>query len=176
MNQTLFDSPLGPLTLAGDDAGLHRLYFPGGAPAHARPNDHCAPLRAAAEQLKAYFAGELKVFDVPLALTGTPFQRQVWEALQRIPYGATTSYGALAGELAVKLARDRLEPRAVAGAIARTPVPILVPCHRVVGANGSLTGYGGGLHRKRALLEFEGSGGVPGALATGQLPRQLALI
>src|SRR5207248_4147538 len=108
MNHSLFNSPLGPLTLAGDDHGIHRLYFPGRAPAHMRSNNDCAALRVAAEQLEAYFAGELKVFEVPLVVTGTPFQRQVWQALQRIPYGATTSYGALARGLAVELGRDRL--------------------------------------------------------------------
>jgi methylated-DNA-[protein]-cysteine S-methyltransferase len=102
------------------------------------------------QQLEAYFAGELKEFSVPLSFEGTPFQQCVWTALQQIPFGATWSYG----ELAERVGRSKAY-RAVGGANNRNPIAILVPCHRVVGASGALTGYAGGLERKQALLEHE---------------------
>jgi methylated-DNA-[protein]-cysteine S-methyltransferase len=100
--------------------------------------------------LDEYFRGHRIRFELTLELTGTPFQQRVWEALREIPYGATVSYAELAGTIGRP---DRV--RAVGGAVGRTPVPIIVPCHRVIGSDGSLTGYGGGLHRKRALLDLE---------------------
>jgi methylated-DNA-[protein]-cysteine S-methyltransferase len=108
------------------------------------------PFATVAAQLAAYFTGELTEFDVPLALHGTPFQERVWTALQGIPYGETTTYGDLAAELGNPTAS-----RAVGLANGRNPVGVIVPCHRVVGSTGSLTGYGGGLDRKRYLLDFE---------------------
>jgi methylated-DNA-[protein]-cysteine S-methyltransferase len=116
-----------------------------------------APLAEVVEQLHAYLAGELTVFDLPVALDGTGFQRQVWELLADIPYGHTTSYG----ELAARLGRPSAS-RAVGTANGRNPIPVVLPCHRVIGASGALTGYGGGLDRKRLLLDLE--------QRTGRLP------
>lgn len=114
------------------------------------------------DQLEAYFAGERKAFELDLDLRGTPLQRLVWEQLLEIPYGTTTTYGDLAGRIDESFYPDGLEPykrvRLVGAAIGRTPTPILVPCHRVIGADGSLTGYGGGLRRKQALLDLESRG------------------
>ena len=148
---TTLDSPIGPLTLVDDGAGLSGLYFPGRAPALAGEAQPSAGLQAAAVQLEEYFAGARRRFDVDLDLHGNPFKQAVWSELLRIPYGTTVSYK----ELAARIGRpDRV--RAVGGAVGATPVPIVVPCHRVVGSDGSLTGYGGGLERKRSLLDLEG--------------------
>ncbi|MFG2223187.1 methylated-DNA--[protein]-cysteine S-methyltransferase [Streptomyces sp. NPDC048644] len=149
-------TPVGPLTLVATDGALSGLYMTDHR--HRPPLDtfgdlagqDSAPFAVVIEQLHAYFRGELTVFDVPLALSGTPFQRRVWAALCTIPYGRTLSYGRLAEQLGVPSAA-----RAVGLANGRNPVSIIVPCHRVVGADGSLTGYGGGLDRKRRLLAFE---------------------
>jgi methylated-DNA-[protein]-cysteine S-methyltransferase len=146
----IFESPIGPLTLQAGPGGVRRLSFPGATDAldeHARDR---AGLAAAVAQLEGYFAGEVRAFDLELELAGTPFQQRVWRALREIEYGTTVSYT----ELAHRVGRPDIV-RAVGGAVGRTPVPIIVPCHRVVGADGSLTGYGGGLHRKRALLDLE---------------------
>src|SRR5690606_32489233 len=115
-------------------------------------------------QLGAYFAGELQAFDLPLAPEGTPFQRTVWQALQSIPYGQTISYGELAQEIGRPTAS-----RAVGAANGRNPLPIVIPCHRVIGGNGSLTGYGGGLRFKKALLSLERNGRI-------EVEEQLALL
>ncbi|GAA4319955.1 methylated-DNA--[protein]-cysteine S-methyltransferase [Streptomyces venetus] len=150
---TVTDSPYGPLTLVADDGVLCGLYM---TDQRHRPPEETFGTRddtlfaQAEEQLKAYFAGELREFTVELRLTGTPFQRTVWDRLRRIPYGETRTYGELADALGAPTAS-----RAVGLANGRNPVGIIVPCHRVVGANGSLTGYGGGLDRKRRLLAFE---------------------
>jgi methylated-DNA-[protein]-cysteine S-methyltransferase len=157
------DGPIGRLTLIGSEAGLRRVCFPGEAAARqSRQSRGQLPevLRRAVSQLEQYFAGERRVFELELVLSGTPFQQRVWAGLRRIPYGATTSYGALARSLGDEVGRDPFGPRAVGAAVGRTPTPIVVPCHRVLGADGSLTGYGGGLERKRALLELEGSAGA----------------
>jgi len=153
---TTIDSPYGPLTLVATGAALSGLYMTEqrhrppeetfGAPGD--PDD--APFAAAIRQLAAYFAGELTAFDLPLHLDGTPFQRRVWDALRRIPYGETWTYGQLADRIGQPTAS-----RAVGLANGKNPVGIIVPCHRVVGSTGSLTGYGGGLDRKRRLLDFE---------------------
>lgn len=146
-------SPLGPLRLVGDGETLAGLYLdspasrPGPAAWGDRRDDAFATARA---QLAAWFAGERQEFDLPLAPAGTPFQRRVWDALLEIPYGRTTTYGALARRLG-----DPKAVRAVGLANGRNPIPIIIPCHRVVGADGSLTGYGGGLERKRWLLHHE---------------------
>jgi methylated-DNA-[protein]-cysteine S-methyltransferase len=150
---TVIDSPYGPLTLVATDGVLSGLYMDGQR--HRPPQETFGvrdgrPFTEAVEQLEAYFAGELKEFTVPLRLEGTPFQRRVWDQLRRIPYGETRSYGDLAAALGSPGAS-----RAVGLANGRNPVGIIVPCHRVIGASGSLTGYGGGLDRKRRLLEFE---------------------
>jgi methylated-DNA-[protein]-cysteine S-methyltransferase len=150
---TRTDSPIGELVLAGDGGVLQRLHMMEGRhpvridPAWRRDDDAFADARA---QLGEYFEGRRTSFDVPLALHGTPFQRRVWEALLEIPYGETTSYG----ELARRLGSPRAM-RAVGLANGRNPVAVIVPCHRVIGADGTLTGYGGGLERKRLLLELE---------------------
>lgn len=146
---TTFDSPLGRLTLvAGSDGAVRRVYFPGTAPALDAADRDPDALSAATEQLEQYFRGERTGFELALDIRGTQFQRSVWDALLSIPYGSTTTYGALAREL------DG-QPRAVGAAVGATPIPIIIPCHRVVGSDGSLTGYGGGLPRKRALLDLE---------------------
>ncbi|GAA2125566.1 methylated-DNA--[protein]-cysteine S-methyltransferase [Actinomadura napierensis] len=150
------DSPVGPLTLVAMDGALSGLYMVNQR--HRPPqetfgtpgNPDAEPFAAAAEQLAAYFAGDLTDFDLPLALRGTPFQGRVWAALREIPYGETTTYG----ELAVELGKPSAS-RAVGLANGKNPVGVIVPCHRVVGSTGSLTGYGGGLDRKRYLLDFE---------------------
>jgi methylated-DNA-[protein]-cysteine S-methyltransferase len=156
----IYESPIGPLTLIAGAAGLRGLWFPGKTP--TPPEESRAPQPAVAEQLDAYFAGEARVFDVDLDMHGTPLQREIWRRLLDIPYGETESYGALAARVDPDLYRTDCEPwqraRAVGAANGRNPVSIIVPCHRVIGADGSLTGYGGGLHRKQALLELEGSG------------------
>ncbi|GAB3500126.1 methylated-DNA--[protein]-cysteine S-methyltransferase [Nocardiopsis coralliicola] len=148
-------TPIGDLLLRGDGRALTGVHFDP-APPEGAVHDP-ASLQAAADELSAYFAGELTRFTVALAPAGTPFQLRVWAALTTIPYGATSGYGALAADLGAPGAA-----RAVGGANNRNPIPIIVPCHRIVGANGSLTGYAGGLDRKRALLALEASS-RPGA-------------
>jgi methylated-DNA-[protein]-cysteine S-methyltransferase len=149
---TYIESPVGELLVTADAAGaLTRLYFPGRvSPQEAGWTHDEAPFAEPRRQLDAYFAGELEDFDLPLAPSGTPFQLQVWRALCEIPYGATASYGEIAHAVGAPGAA-----RAVGGANNRNPISIIVPCHRVIGAGGSLTGYGGGLDRKRLLLELE---------------------
>lgn len=155
---TIYESPLGPLTVSGGPGGISSVCFPGRSPRLDGATRR--PMTAATDQLEQYFAGERKVFDLALDLAGSPLQKLVWARLRQIPYGSTVSYGELAGEIEDSAFPDGLEPyqrvRAAAAAVGRTPTPILVPCHRVIGADGSLTGYGGGLPRKRALLELEG--------------------
>ncbi|MGK5627662.1 methylated-DNA--[protein]-cysteine S-methyltransferase [Streptomyces sp. URMC 123] len=152
---TVMASPVGDLTLVAEDAALRGLYMTDQRHRPPRESfgvrDDADPVfREAVRQLTAYFAGELTVFDLPLRLVGTDFQRRVWAALCDIPYGETVSYGALAERLGSPGAS-----RAVGLANGRNPIGIIVPCHRVVGAGGGLTGYGGGLDRKRRLLDFE---------------------
>jgi methylated-DNA-[protein]-cysteine S-methyltransferase len=151
------ESPIGPLTLVANDGKLSGLYMEvrGHEPEAATLGpegtvDDDAVLAKAAAQLDAYFAGELTTFDLPLSLAGTGFQASVWAGLCDIPYGETISYGELARRIGQPSAS-----RAVGLANGRNPVSIVVPCHRVIGANGSLTGYGGGLDRKRYLLGLE---------------------
>lgn len=149
-------SPVGRLRLAGDEQGLRSVSFQNRfSPADLAEDWQRTeePFREAITQLEAYFAGELHRFDLVLAPEGTPFQREVWSALTTIPYGETVSYG----DLARRLGRSNAS-RAVGAANGRNPIPIIIPCHRVVGADGSLTGFGGGLPIKRRLLELEGGG------------------
>ena len=152
-------SPIGPLTLVAVDGALVGLRMAEHRHAPAPGSDEVpddAAFVDVAAQLTAYFAGGLDAFDVPLALGGTPFQQLVWTTLAEIPYGSTTTYGELAASIGQPGAA-----RAVGLANGRNPVSIIVPCHRVVGADGSLTGYGGGTQRKRFLLELErGSAGL----------------
>ncbi|MET7456583.1 methylated-DNA--[protein]-cysteine S-methyltransferase [Streptomyces sp. NPDC005574] len=150
---TVIDSPYGPLTLVAEDGALCGLYMTDQRhrPAQETFGDRDAqPFGEARDQLKAYFAGELTEFTVELRLSGTPFQREVWQQLRRIPYGETRSYGQLADALG-----NRGASRAVGLANGKNPIGIIVPCHRVVGADGGLTGYGGGLARKQRLLDLE---------------------
>jgi methylated-DNA-[protein]-cysteine S-methyltransferase len=153
-------SPVGPLTIVADGGAIAALYMD--AQRHAPQPETLGlpgdagdePFATAARQLDAYFAGRLTEFDLPLALAGTDFQRQVWAGLRAIPYGQTVSYGELARRIGSPAAS-----RAVGLANGRNPVAIVVPCHRVIGSDGSMTGYGGGLDRKRFLLALEqGSG------------------
>ena len=140
------ETPIGPLVLSAEHGRLSGVAF--AAAAEARSTE---PLLLDAEaQLDAYFAGELERFELPLALRGTEFQRAVWEALRDIPYGSTTTYL----ELAAAIGRPSA-CRAVGAANGRNPLAVIVPCHRVIGAAGALTGYGGGLERKRLLLALE---------------------
>jgi methylated-DNA-[protein]-cysteine S-methyltransferase len=153
MNHTTMESPIGPLLLAGDDGGLCFLSFAGkkGAVTVRKEwNENPAPFAAVIRQLRAYFSGELTEFDVRLNLQGTPFQLRVWECLQEIPYGETISYGQLARRI-----RQPSAVRAVGLANGSNPIPIIVPCHRVIGSDGSLTGYGGGISIKEKLLALE---------------------
>lgn len=175
---TIYEGPLGPLTLIAGPGGLRNVHFPGRSP--RLREDAQRQMAEVVDQLEAYFAGERKAFELDLDLRGSPLQKLVWEQLLEIPYGATTTYGELAGRIDESLYPDGLEPykrvRLVGAAIGRTPTPILVPCHRVIGADGSLTGYGGGLQRKKALLDLE-SGGAEGRTAVpGWANRQLAML
>ncbi|MFB7244466.1 cysteine methyltransferase [Streptomyces populi] len=151
---TVIDSPYDPLTLVADDDGvLCGLYVVGQR--HRPPQENFGErddtlFDEVTEQLNAYFEGELKEFTVELRLIGTPFQRSVWDQLRQIPYGETRSYGELAEALG-----NTGASRAVGLANGKNPIGIIVPCHRVIGASGSLTGYGGGLDRKRRLLDLE---------------------
>ena len=149
------ESPVGPLLVAADDAGLRLIHFRSG-PGPRRPEPawrrDASPFRDLARQLAEYFARERRVFDLTLAPVGTPFQLATWQALATIPYGATISYG----ELAQRVGKPAAS-RAVGAANGQNPLPIVVPCHRVIGKDGSLTGFGGGLPAKRALLELEGA-------------------
>ena len=154
--QTRFESPLGPIILAASDQQLVGVWFDG---QRHQPDTSSWPhapehpvLRQASAQLADYFAGRRTSFELPLDLAaGTDFQQEVWRALLRIPSGATRSYGALSADIGKPTA-----VRAVGAAVGRNPLSIVVPCHRVMGADGSLTGYAGGLERKTALLQLEG--------------------
>jgi methylated-DNA-[protein]-cysteine S-methyltransferase len=150
----LVDTPIGPLWLARDEDGLCEVAFLThlDQPRETIPRD---PLLAeAARQLRAYFAGALRRFDLPLSPRGTAFQRRVWDAVAAIPYGETATYS----ELAASIGSPRA-CRAVGAANGRNPLPVIVPCHRVLGSAGQLTGYGGGLELKRALLDLEAAAG-----------------
>jgi methylated-DNA-[protein]-cysteine S-methyltransferase len=150
---TALESPVGHLLLAGDADALRLVSFESSkhaAPPQAGWKQDTGPFAEVIRQLKAYFRGELKQFDLPLALEGTDFQLRVWNALRAIPYGETISYAQLAERIGNPKA-----VRAVGLANGSNPVPIIVPCHRVIGSDGSLTGFGGGLSTKKMLLELE---------------------
>jgi methylated-DNA-[protein]-cysteine S-methyltransferase len=150
--QRIIDSPIGPLTLAGEDGKLSHLLMldHSHAPNQTGWQRDDTAFPDVVEQLAAYFAGDLTEFDLSYQMAGTDFQRRVWTALLTIPYGQTRSYGQLASQIGAPKAS-----RAVGLANGRNPISIIVPCHRVIGSNGSLTGYGGGIDRKRALLDLE---------------------
>jgi methylated-DNA-[protein]-cysteine S-methyltransferase len=153
MNYCFLKTPIGELLLAGDDEGLAIVGFPEGS-MRREPADNWIfnekPFAEARAQLTAYFAGDRKSFDLPLKPTGTEFQLQVLAELQRIPYGTTVSYS----DIARRIGRPKAV-RAVGAANGRNPIPIIIPCHRVIGAGGDLTGFGGGLPAKEALLRLE---------------------
>jgi methylated-DNA-[protein]-cysteine S-methyltransferase len=154
---TTFESPLGRILLVSDGSHLTGAYFSGQkyeplpAPGHGRqPEPDLEIFQNASLQLREYFAGKQRQFDIPLHLQGTPFQMKVWNTLLEISHGSTVSYGELA-----ELIKRKDAVRAVGAAVGRNPISVIVPCHRVIGSGGSLTGYAGGLDRKRALLNLE---------------------
>lgn len=173
MTTAYLDSPLGLVRIVGDDAGVSVISC-------SKPSDEklmgekqperrmAEPVRQAVEQLMAYFAGTCRTFDFPMTPAGTAFQQAVWRALLTVPFGTTLSYLTLSRQMG-----DEKAIRAVAAANGRNPLWIVVPCHRIIGSDGSLTGYAGGLWRKRWLLEHEGS--LPGAILPGAKTGQLRL-
>lgn len=162
MYVTDYPSPLGELVLASDGAALTGLWFRGQKyfgstliePVSRR---EVPPFDGVRRWLDAYFDGKEPNFTPLLRCGGTPFQMAVWEALRDIPYGTTVTYGQLAGQIAERLGRAHMAAQAVGGAVGHNPISLIIPCHRVVGADGSLTGYAGGLERKRRLLLLEGA-------------------
>ncbi len=153
MSVLTMESPVGPIRLTADEAAITELMFvePGTASSTPADEDVSPLLAEASRQLRAYFAGQLQEFDLPLAARGTVFQRRVWAELAKIPYGVTTSYGQIAARLDLPMGASR----AVGTANGANPIAIVVPCHRVIGSNGKLVGYAGGLARKRFLLGHE---------------------
>src|SRR5258708_5501752 len=153
MNYADLESPMGPLLIAGDAEAIHRISFPRNGkavkPEAGWTQSARGPISEAIRQLREYFKGRRAEFDLPLAPEGTAFQKSVWRGLQQIPYGVTISYGELA-----RWVGNPKASRAVGAANGRNPLPIVIPCHRVIGANGTLTGFGGGLPIKQALLEL----------------------
>ncbi len=170
--QGVIDTPLGPLTALASDAGLMGLWFDrqqhGPGPLDAPVDAAQRWIAHARRELDLYFAGKLRAFEVALAPQGTPFQEAVWRRLCAIRCGETVSYGAIARDLGSPQAS-----RAVGAAVGRNPISVIVPCHRVIGENGTLTGYAGGLHRKQALLRIEG---VDPAAATTRRQPQASLL
>ena len=154
------ETPLGPVVLTGDECALTSLrfvmqrYFPDTLPEPCG-QDALPVFAQTADWLRVYFSGRDPGFLPPLRPEGTPFRLAVWKALLRIPYGQTMSYGELAARLETQAGSGRVSARAVGGAVGHNPISLLIPCHRVVGANGALTGYAGGLERKRLLLRLE---------------------
>ncbi len=175
MIYTTIDSPIGPLLLTGDGEALQGLSMQGGRRPVTIGSDwqrEDDAFGSARTQLRQYFSGRRNAFELDLALAGNPFELTVWKALQQIPYGTTTSYGTLAQRIGRPSAA-----RAVGLANGRNPIAVIVPCHRVIGADGSLTGFGGGLERKRFLLDLEAgvlpllpelNSGGPSSSPTGQ--------
>jgi methylated-DNA-[protein]-cysteine S-methyltransferase len=164
MNYAYLDSPIGPLLIAGDAHAVAQISFPqNGKPVRPEPEwteSAKGPVGEAMRQLREYFSGRRKDFDLPLAPSGTAFQKTVWRQLQEIPYAATISYG----ELAKRVGNPNAS-RAVGAANGKNPLPIVVPCHRVIGASGKLVGFGGGLPIKQALLEIEAQASASRAAA-----------
>lgn len=155
-----YDSPIGKLLLAGDSSALSLLGFPGGSMARRHEQgwvEDRAQFKKVIKQLDEYFAGKRRVFDLDLAPGGTEFQQSVWQALTEIPYGETWSYGQLAQHIGKPKAS-----RAVGAANGINPIPVIIPCHRVIGSNGKLTGFGGGLETKSFLLNLESEARSPG--------------
>lgn len=149
MEQTTFESPLGPLLLEANDAALQRLLFLETGKIELESSHH-PTLQKAIRQLEEYFKGDRKLFDLPLQPEGTSFQQSVWKALQSIPFGQTRAYSQIAESIQKPGAKQ-----AVGAANGKNPLPIIIPCHRVIGSNGNLVGYSGGIDKKRWLLEHE---------------------
>jgi len=150
MNYCYVDTSIGKLLIAGDHEAVHQIRFAPAAPEHTWIESTTGPIQEAARQLKEYFAGRRTDFDLPLAPQGTGFQKTVWQHLRDIPYGETISYG----ELARRVGNPKAS-RAVGAANGQNPIPIVIPCHRVIGSNGKMTGFGGGIPVKEALLALE---------------------
>ena len=150
MKYTHVDTPIGKLTVVAGGTGIRRILWDGEAPPEDAVEGHSDLLDAAVTQIREYFSGTRTTFDLPLDLGGTPFQQKVWRELGSIPFGTTISYG----EQARRIGRPQAA-RAVGAANGRNPVPIVLPCHRVIGSGGALTGFGGGLDTKRTLLRHE---------------------
>ncbi len=160
MYKAFYSSPMGELILAGDENGLTGLWFTGAKYFGGLPDceERELPLFSEVRRwLDIYFSGKEPDFTPPIQLSGTDFQLSVWEELLKIPYGKTVTYGELARIIARKKGVDRMSAQAIGGAVGRNKISIIVPCHRVVGADGSLTGYAGGLDKKIALLKIEGA-------------------
>ena len=158
-----YDSPLGGILLASDGEALTGLWFEGqryfAAGLKENTEERFLPVfEQTTEWLDAYFDGRDPVLSPPLSFVGTDFRKAVWETLLTVPYGETATYGQIAAAVAERTGRPRTSARAVGGAAARNPISLIIPCHRVLGADGSLTGYAGGTERKRRLLELEGAG------------------
>lgn len=163
MYTSRYDSPVGPLLLAGQDETLTGLwmegqkYYSASPGEEARESKNLPVLQQAERWLDRYFAGKRPApNELPLAPAGSAFQKEVWNMLLQIPYGEVVTYGALAKQLAARRGTAGMSPQAVGGAVGHNPISIIIPCHRVVGSNGSLTGYAGGLQRKVRLLTHEG--------------------
>ena len=150
MKYTHVDTPIGKLTVVAGGTGIRRILWDGEAPPEDAVEGHSDLLDAAVTQIREYFTGNRTTFDLPLDLGGTPFQQKVWRELGSIPFGTTISYG----EQARRIGRPQAA-RAVGAANGRNPVPVVLPCHRVIGSGGALTGFGGGLDTKRTLLRHE---------------------
>ena len=167
MNYAYLDTPIGVLLIAGDDAAVHRIAFPrDGRAAKPEPEwqeSQRGPVAEAARQLREYFAGKRAEFDLPLAPVGTVFQHSVWRQLQEIPYGETISYG----ELARRVGNPKAS-RAVGSANGANPLPIVIPCHRVIAGDGTLGGFGGGLPTKQTLLALESRASVGNRAVAGR--------
>ena len=145
-----YEMPIGKIAIAEENGAISHILFDGDMSLDDYEKKETKTIQKAAKQLKAYFAGELKVFDVPLALNGTPFQKAAWKALMEIPYGQTCSYK----DIAIKIGNPKAV-RAVGMANNKNKIPIIIPCHRVIGTNGKLVGYAGGLEVKQQLLDLE---------------------
>ena len=170
-----YASPLGEILLAADELGMIGLWFEGqryfGLGLQKDSETRETPvLETARRWLDVYFSGQDPSFSVPLHVQGTEFQQRVWRALLTIPYGATSTYGQIARQMAAENGGGRVSARAVGHAVGRNPVSLLIPCHRVVGTDGSLTGYAGGIPRKASLLALERSGVLPPAAEPVELP------
>lgn len=153
----LYQSPLGEIILTADEMGLTGLWFADTAGFAGEPatEQEWSVLETAKRWLDLYFAGQEPNFTPPVHLTGTPFRMHVWKLLQEIPYGKTTTYGKLAKRIAGEKGLDRMSAQAIGGAVGHNPIAIIIPCHRVIGSDGSLTGYAGGLDKKQRLLALE---------------------